>query len=194
MIAGKQDPDLASVSLVLPAPPPKAVKRRQLHHLPPPTPNEDTDCTPDDLERYQETGEMRLSIFAERLDEYKKLDEWITRWNAGLSCSPQPPQGKYYHLERPLPPPPPPPPPPSPTQSFAFSHPDYPDPADDVEPDNPKDDDYEPTPSTSSPSDTAFAGHLGASPLSFLRKLKKQSEDAAWSEAKMMTTDDDEDQ
>jgi hypothetical protein len=43
MIAGKQDPDLASVSLALPAPPPKVIKRRQLRHLPPPTPNEDAD-------------------------------------------------------------------------------------------------------------------------------------------------------
>jgi hypothetical protein len=178
------------VSLALPAPPPKLVKRRQLRHVPPPTPNDDTDCTPDDRDRYQETGEMRLSIFAERLEEYEKLDEWITRWNAGLPCSPLPPQGKYYHPKL-LPPPPP--PPPSPTQSFAFSDPDYPDPADDVEPDNPQDDDYESTSSASSTSDTALAGRLWASPLSFLRKLKKQSEDTTWSDAKMMTTDDDKD-
>jgi hypothetical protein len=197
MIAGKKDHDLASVSLALPPPPPKVVKRRQLRHRRPPTPNEDTDCTPDDLDHYQETGEMRLSIFVEKLAEYEKLDEWITRWNAGLPCSPQPPQGKYYHPKLPLPPPPP---QPSPPQSFAFSQPDYPDPADDVEPDNPQDDDYdqdddyEPTSSTPSTSGTAFAGHLGASRLSFLGKLKKQSEDEAWSEAKMMTTDDDEDE
>ncbi len=137
MIVGKQDPDLASVSAALPAPAPKIIKRRQLQHLPPPTANDDADFTSDDIDHYRETGEMRLSIFDEKLDEYEKLDEWITRWNAGLPCSPQPPQGKHYKPRLlPLPPTPP----PSPTQStpskpskHVYDEDDF-DPADDVDP------------------------------------------------------------
>ncbi len=161
---------------------------------PPPKLNEDTDYTHDDFDHYQDTGEMRFSIFAEKLAEYEKLKEWHTRWNAGLPCSPQPPQGKHYKPTL-LPPPPTPPPSPKPSK-HVYDEDDF-DPAADVEPDNPKDDDEstcyddEPTSSTASTSKTPNIALWRSA-------LIKQSEDDAWSESMLevakMTTDDGEEE
>jgi hypothetical protein len=145
MIAGIQNKHLHAVSVYFmdhpalssttkaPASIAKLVKRPQLE-VPKSPKLCEADMTDEDVAHYTETGVMRYSRFAERQAEYAANVEWFSRWNAGLQCSPQPPQGEYYHLK--VPDLPAPKPTSKPTKNVDPAGHDEFDPADDVDPEN----------------------------------------------------------